>query len=343
MPNVGNRSTLPKPCKDLATRLGSNVSADALNGKDMASLRNKAFGAMRSHLEKYDAAKFEEFRQLENDLQRREWLSEFILDPASGGSLGKNYAKRELGNHEKDRVAWLTESQLAGPKYLNSADLAKIMIKSLPSMPHENESLRDAGVLVYKYVEKRQDRIKSTIEGAMVEQSASLTPEQYTEVKEAMTEAAFGSSSSAARGRSGNKRQRADPPPPETPEKKARRETIEKYRKNIMAMKNLHDKINRDMGEVDVIMARLKGKQWDTAGPRKYLKDEADKVTKQNKILFDRYVAQKDIPNEASSPGSTIAAEKMETSMVENDGITKTASDAYKNFKDTVLSEFNKI
>eukprot|EP00959_Pyramimonas_sp_CCMP1952_P158848 3322414-Pyramimonas_sp.AAC.1 len=75
---------LPKACEELKAMLGDNVSAEGIQNASGA-LRNHAFGGMRTALDVLNPEKAAQFRELENDAQRRAWLAEYLLDPKSGG------------------------------------------------------------------------------------------------------------------------------------------------------------------------------------------------------------------------------------------------------------------
>ena len=74
---------IPKPVADLKAALGETVTADAMGGADMHVMRNKAFSAMRTHLATYNTDKLEEFKNLESDILRRQWLAEYTPGPGA--------------------------------------------------------------------------------------------------------------------------------------------------------------------------------------------------------------------------------------------------------------------
>ena len=72
----------------------------------------------------------------------------------SGGCA--SVTKTEVYNDQvtEQTEIWVTQDQLAGPKFLNNSKHAEIMIKDMPSRPFkESESLRKAGVLQYMITE----------------------------------------------------------------------------------------------------------------------------------------------------------------------------------------------
>ena len=89
-----------------------------------------------------------------------------MMDPASGGGYGENFVERLSRREGEATEEWLTESQIGGPLYLNSPELAKVMVASLPSKPHKNAALAAKGIKVYKYEHSKKRTIDRIDEGA---------------------------------------------------------------------------------------------------------------------------------------------------------------------------------
>ena len=119
--------------------------------------RNAAFAALRNQVLSANTEKDAEYRALQTDAERRQFLIDYILDPESCCKrIGTNSTSRSTNRRETSKVEWLTEEQLAGPKYLNSAAHAKIAIKSMRERPHKtNAGLRAAGVKEYEYFKEK--------------------------------------------------------------------------------------------------------------------------------------------------------------------------------------------
>lgn len=81
----------------------------------------------------------EDWKSLENDVQRRDWMASFVTDPVD--FKGKAINKSTAINSKIDKSAdqWLTEAQIAGPMYLNDVAAAKLLVDSteLRERPHE--------------------------------------------------------------------------------------------------------------------------------------------------------------------------------------------------------------
>ena len=119
---------VPKPIDDakaLLAQKGQVVGVDAIAELDHPT-RNKAFGALRSHLANCFPEKHKEFMALKDELLKREWLTTFMLDPSDGGSCKKGFNDTTVSMETADgwKYAWLLESSLAGPQWLNSAPVA---------------------------------------------------------------------------------------------------------------------------------------------------------------------------------------------------------------------------
>ena len=155
---------LPKACDEFKRVLeenGGDINPDAVATKQFSSLRNIASISMRNHLERHNSAKFQEYSALTTSAARQEWLADYLLDPKTGGSVGRNWTERALNTIDSEREDWLTVAELASPKWLNSRENAEIAIKSLVSRPHDNASLRSEGILQYQWFQKAIDKNKN--------------------------------------------------------------------------------------------------------------------------------------------------------------------------------------
>jgi hypothetical protein len=97
--------------------LGDEVSGTKIGDPSLASVRNKAFGAMRSHLQTHSPDRYAEFQQIASDKERREWLAEYLVDPTCGSCVGKNWTQRTTNRSSLEDEEWLLKTQLAGPSY----------------------------------------------------------------------------------------------------------------------------------------------------------------------------------------------------------------------------------
>ena len=70
--------------KSLLKGKGLEPTTENLGGVDHA-VRNKAFSALNYVLKSTFPGKYKEYSGLDDDTKKREWLSSFMMDPASGG------------------------------------------------------------------------------------------------------------------------------------------------------------------------------------------------------------------------------------------------------------------
>ena len=120
---------LPKPCEELKEKLkemGLECTGENLL-KLPTSLRSKSFSALASTLSTRFEGKHAQFKKLEKEEQKRDWLAAFVLDPSTGGSC-TNTTTRTHDYVQQTRVLWVTEEQYSGPLFLNSVEHARIAL-----------------------------------------------------------------------------------------------------------------------------------------------------------------------------------------------------------------------
>jgi hypothetical protein len=284
---------LPAPVETLRVALGGNVTIDGLNNAD-ASTRTRAFSAMSGVLGKTFPSKHAEYKSLQHDIQRREWLLSFIVDPASGGCSCSNTTLR--ANTEKRQLIkrWLTESQLAGAMYYNSAKDAALAIKDLESRAHEKPTMAAAGILQYheditQFLSEQEQR-----EEAKISVTAELDADQYAM---ALAHMAGGSVDPPKRAAASVAAPARTPKVPRkadielkvlTPDEKVKEKATDKYEKIKKEAKVLHGKMTRELGEVHLVEKKLSENafKWG-AQPLAYLKEQTDEQSKAAKSLLE--------------------------------------------------------
>lgn len=336
MPRPFQSETLPKACAEFRALLEKNggVSPDSVLAKDVKAERGKALVAMRNSLHRNNSDGFKGYTALSSDKDRAEWLADYMIDPKTGGGLGRNWTIRTTSLVDNEREVWLTEEELGGALYLNSVANAKLAVASLKSRPHENAALRAANVKQYEWTVKTVDRNKTLQEGASVEIKSETNTDTAKEVMEHMAEPRNPGFKPAR----ANKRQKLD----ETslsPDEKRFAEAKEKLTKAASAMKATHDKIQRDLCAVSLIEAKLRAKQWDTKGPIDYLKSETEKVTIANASLLSAWLQACQFVDSVLKDDSLDSLAK-QTSMFEDKALDVSA--IYKKFAKEVLQEFNR-
>eukprot|EP00959_Pyramimonas_sp_CCMP1952_P464874 9487327-Pyramimonas_sp.AAC.1 len=186
---------LPKAVQELKECIateGQELTAAAVEGAPRA-VRQRAFSSLNYVLKSDFPDKWEECRKLTEDDLRREWMSSFVLDPASGGSVAFSRTERTERVENNTIEVWLTESECGGPKYLNNLDHAKIAVTTCEWRYHSsNKALHDAKVKEYKvrvswdlYQKAKQDTVG-------VEQKAEIGNDDAAAVSEALRSNAHG-------------------------------------------------------------------------------------------------------------------------------------------------------
>ena len=117
-------SKVPKPVKEIREYFqakGESITPESLEGLDRQT-RMRLFSCLSTSLQgRPDGnAKYQDYRKLTADKDRREWLSTFILDPASGGCVGKVETSVSHQRSVEATEQWVTEAELAGPRFLNN-------------------------------------------------------------------------------------------------------------------------------------------------------------------------------------------------------------------------------
>ena len=100
------KHTLGAPCAALKLQLlkDGGVNPDNMSSKALATLRNKAASSMVAFLKRDNIEKLNEYKRLESNKQRNEWMCEYFLDPESGGCLGKNHTEDNGNQQQRTRA-----------------------------------------------------------------------------------------------------------------------------------------------------------------------------------------------------------------------------------------------
>ena len=146
------------------------------------------------------------------------------------------------------------ESQLAGPQWLNSAELAKALCESgeLDSRENEFKCFRDKGLPQYRMTRKMLDKWSSKSSHAEISMSSSLTKEEYAEVAEAMQ--------SADKEPPRKKVKVEKTPKLETPEKKEMKELQAAVRWGLRKLKASFDRLGKAQDDSKKMIPQVKGK-----------------------------------------------------------------------------------
>ena len=143
---------------------------------------------MGTALQKKNTQKFEEYKEMKTDEERRAMLAQYILDPQA--CVGSNTVEILKVDLDKEIEVKLTEEQLAGPCWLNSSYQASIKCKAMEKRGewevHSDPDLSEAGVKVYHYKYTQREKDISLRESAKLTASASVEPDDAVGVMEHM-------------------------------------------------------------------------------------------------------------------------------------------------------------
>ena len=261
---------VPKPIKEAQEALialkGSleNVCPEDLQCFDHQTM-NKLYSSMRtSNASKNSVAQTDYAATCKSDLQRREWLARFIVDPSSGGCKAEMSMTAVNDKLDTEQEFLVTEDELGGPQWLNNPQHAKWAIEELVPQPHEWPSLAKRGVLQYKVSRKWLERQTGTKERASAITESTMTAEQFTQVSDAMRNSRLACDSAGTR----RKKARTEIPPKQLSEseqlfkdtQKARDEIIKKVKGWIS-----NCKADLAVGKIDLLKSKLLSKGYPQA------------------------------------------------------------------------------
>eukprot|EP00959_Pyramimonas_sp_CCMP1952_P458722 9477099-Pyramimonas_sp.AAC.1 len=350
MPAKRNPDHLPKPMAEIKKHLESSsldITGDSLKNID-PKLRRAGFSCLGTSLAAAFPDQHAQYKKLQYDFDKRKWLAAFIVDPASGCSKVINTTVRKTTETEQETDVWVTESQLAGPMYLNNAAHAAAAIKSMIPRPFkDNKSLQDMGVKQYNWTVFQSTRTKSLEKSATLSTEAELEPEDVGTVKAHIDEwgttdvqdsdKRSGPQSSRKRKGKAHSAEPDSPPPVDlTPTKKARKDAVEKYDDAMKKTKAFYDKQQKELGLVEVIKQKLSSRGWGE-GPITYLSMQTETQQKLSEDLFAKWASFKAKPIGDMVVGEIdIASTAIETHRAD-------VEKSYKEFRTNVLSDFDKF
>ena len=175
---------IPAPVQQVRDILGSEITAEKLQLVDKALL-NKLANNMRNTMQESPK---KAYKACKNDAERREWLAFYCMDPVGAINEGFNGQVNYDEQVDDKGEQWLTESQLAGPNYLNDKDHASICIKAkyFDEQPHEAKALADEGIKQYLFSWTIFRRKTGQRKEAGVSSKRELSADEYKQVQEQM-------------------------------------------------------------------------------------------------------------------------------------------------------------
>ena len=179
-------SKVPKAVKAVRDCLrGKEITGQSLKDEVPPKIYEALTSAFRSVM---SGDQKETYRRLACDKERRDFMVQFVLDPQEFKGSAKNICSTINQKADRERGQWLMESQLAGPKFMHDKNLAKLLCESgeLESRPNEYKCFRDMKIPQYYFTEAMLEKLTGSKEEASVEVTASVTKDEYEEVKDAM-------------------------------------------------------------------------------------------------------------------------------------------------------------
>lgn len=180
---------LPKAMKELKdeyTKSGKALTPESIE-TETQDVRKKLFAALNDQLGKYFPDKHSVYRTIRDPKVQKEYLISFMNDPEGGGSTMTNTTSKISSTRTRGRDIWLTEAELAGPKYYNDAALAKLALGGMESREHRtNAILRQMNVRQYGYIEDTEDTTNETRSSADLGVKCDLDPEHVDKVRDLM-------------------------------------------------------------------------------------------------------------------------------------------------------------
>ena len=170
----------------LQTPLTSTSLKDMLTAKEFNNLGN----SFRNSLTPDEKTTHE---KVSGDDNRRDWMVRFVLDPYACKLKGTNTHSIANIKRKNDNEQWLMQSQIAGPKFLNSAELAEILCDSgeLDSRPNEYKCFRDKNIPQFMFEWSKVNKVLERNDTATVQAETELTPEDFAKVRDGMEQDVF--------------------------------------------------------------------------------------------------------------------------------------------------------
>ena len=142
--------TAIQKAREALQKAGLPITAENLQQTLSRDEYNKAQGCLRYALKASkepgaEAAlvKYQD-KQL-TDNMKSQWLAKFVLDPNCARCFAEESHEKISVNGSRGKKVWLTLAQMAGPKYWNSQDDAKLIAQDSESRPHTSPSMAAAG------------------------------------------------------------------------------------------------------------------------------------------------------------------------------------------------------
>ena len=300
---------------------GDNLKA-VLNPKELNVLATAIRSSMSEQVKS-------DYKKLNTDEERRQWIAQFVLDPTISTTEGFNgtLAYKQEGTIDED--VWLTEEQLGSASYLNSVSQASQIVKvgELESRPHELACLAQAGIKQYKYTTSVVRRENGLREEAGTSAKAELNDNEYEEVTKEMKQG-FGKPV---------KRRQPKQKEPESDEQKKLKSATQLRASNIRKCKVMMDKAATDAVACEGDLQKLVTKGYPGA-MIDWFKNLVGEFKAEVEVARVRY-AKEATRVEAGKPN----CDEVEANTMEVDLTMHALDSKYKAFKEGVFTDVKKL
>ncbi|CAK0801347.1 unnamed protein product [Prorocentrum cordatum] len=326
MPPKTPLDQLPSACEELKRELlkdGGSITGEVIAGVER-SLRSRAFSSLNTVLKSSHSEKYVEYGKLGGDEERREWLAAFIVGPKSGGSIMRNETSRSSSFIEKGEHAWMTIEEYGGPMGINSP-------------AHDAwEKRRTESATLTTQAEVPEDSVED-IKSMMENHGSVVVPQVQPPSKKRRkgNEAGSGSAAGSAGGGAPEKTLTEDEKKT-LEDEKTLAEAESNFKDAIKRAKVQYDKVQRELGEVNVIEDRMAAKTSWGEGPLNYLRSQTQVQKDNNDVLFKVWADMKKIDKLDEVKSYADQTKTITDKMKEVD-------DAYKTYRKDVLADFAKL
>ena len=346
------RGQLPAPIRELRDALaaqGKDITEDTIaalaSGDDESKkVVKKAFSCMGT------ATKSHGIKPPRTDKERRQLLARFSLDPDT--VMATESTAIAITTRNKMVEVWVTESQLAGPLFMNNAEHAKIMVQSMESRPFKgNEGMRAAGVKQYCHMMEETSVTDEIRAQCMVEGKAAVDPDDFREVSDKMRNSfsqdndysttSFPEEPPKAKRSKKQVAIKKEPESPELDEKtRALNSAKDVYDKTVRAYKTVIDRINKELKDTLMIEEKLKAMEesWGP-GPSKFLQKEKEAHQTRSDDFYKKFIVLSNWKCESEEGQvEAITAKVKEVNTLKHD-----LEEAHKLFVSQTISQFSKV
>ena len=246
--------SVPKAVQAIRGLMGdTEITADSLKSTLSAAAYNNLCNNFRNQLTTEHKADYEKVGVVE----ARSWIAQFVLDPELCKCQGYNRTEVSKGTVQKDLSAWIYESQLAGPEYLNSAEMARDLVESkeLDDMESPFKMLRVKGHKLYYFTKEMLIQFKKNVEVAGVEARVDVTADEYQKVRDDMVDAV--SKPVTKKPRVGTKEKVE-----ETAEQKEMKAAGQVQQIALRKLKAQYEKVRRELAAAKELLPTIKAKEY---------------------------------------------------------------------------------